>query len=297
MGGEKPDEKGESPLPASIDAPRLADAPAASIASGYAAGRPETVSEYLEWAKATLSVDFSDPKVSRLYNLNAAAVQDAVRQSTFVQTLLDAFTTADKEYLASHKERLFMSEVQGVDIKKKPYQSAVEKTFRLNVLWNRKFPKPPHDGWITPENWFARLDDIVRTAIVCRFLDGPSFLCKELESHAGRCGAQGNTVARGIDEGYYAHHFYVTCDVDVLVGASGNPTSQTTKLEVQVTTQLQEILRSLTHQYYESDRVRRKDLEWTWKFKTNKFRARFLGHSLHLLEALIVDVRDHREDE
>ena len=175
---------------------------------------------------------------------------------------------------------------------KKPYSSMIDKSFRMNAVENTNYPAAPVNGWVVPDNWFERMNDTIRTTLVCRFLDGPDHICQEIQQHAGECALPCHYSARGRDEGYYSHHLYISFLVNILTTHSS--TEQSIDLEIQVTTQLQDILKNLTHRYYTQDRSAPSTKDWKWEFRTNRFRARFLSHSLHLLEALIVDVRDSK---
>ena len=95
------------------------------------------------------------------------------------------------------------------------------------------------------------------------------------------------------DEGYYAYHFYTDYEVD-FYDLNFNFARATIQMEIQVTTQLQEIMRSLTHKFYESRRIQpsKKNLDWKWQYRENQFRASYLSHTLHLLEAYVVQSRD-----
>ena len=80
-------------------------------------------------------------------------------------------------------------------------------------------------------------------------------------------------------------------------GATGNIAAKDVQAEIQVTTQLQEILRDLTHPFY---KVRRLGVPTDihaerWKYDSSHFRASYLGHTLHLVEAMIVQLRDDAE--
>lgn len=257
--------------------------------------RPSSIAEYIEWAKDVLKVDFTDRGVVTMYNVNAAALHSAAQASPFFEGLLACLKTSAEEYQSSFGEQMFMSHPLPMPtILKKPYDSVVEKSFRKNVVWNKKFPVEPQGGWVGPTNWFTSMDDILRTSLVCRFLDGPETAAKALQSFAAKLGLILRIEQRSLDQGYYAHHCYVRLPAALLV--EGYPTDVMIDVEIQITTQLQDVLRTLTHRYYAEDRVGPGGREWQWQFKTNRFRARFLGHSLHLLEALIVDVRDKKSE-
>ncbi len=65
-------------------------------------------------------------------------------------------------------------------------------------------------------------------------------------------------------------------------------------LEIQVTTQLQEILGDLTHPYFQISRIdpNSPDRKWKWETDSNRFRSAYMCHTLHLLEAIMIDLRD-----
>ena len=45
----------------------------------------------------------------------------------------------------------------------KSFDSFLEKSFRKNIIYNKKFPEPPYPTWITPDNWIENTNDILRT--------------------------------------------------------------------------------------------------------------------------------------
>ncbi len=94
------------------------------------------------------------------------------------------------------------------------------------------------------------------------------------------------------EEGYYAGHVYVMHQFEIPKYPFDTEIFAT-KVEIQITTQLQEIIRQLLHQYYEENRkATDKNENWQWQYKSNEFSANYLGHILHYLEGMIVEVRD-----
>jgi len=70
-------------------------------------------------------------------------------------------------------------------------------------------------------------------------------------------------------------------------------------LEIQITTQLQEVIRRLLHKYYESRRMDMEEEEskWQWNYRSDEFVANYLGHILHYVEGMIVEVRERQKKE
>jgi ppGpp synthetase/RelA/SpoT-type nucleotidyltranferase len=132
----------------------------------------------------------------------------------------------------------------------------------------------------------------VRTVLVCRYIDGPATVCAAIKEVAGNLGLECNFEPRATDQGYYAYHLYLSIPMSLFV--DGNPHTVNVSVEIQVTTQLQEILRGLTHPYYRvrriSEQVDRNAANWD--YASNNFRASYLGHTLHLIEGMIVSLRD-----
>jgi hypothetical protein len=181
---------------------------------------------------------------------------------------------------------------QELKLLKKPFASVVDKSFRHNVLENAVFPDEPTQGWMLPQNWIEKCNDIVRCTLTTKYIDGPEFLSKELEKHLNECGLGCEYRSRENDRGYYAYHFYAYVPMDI-----PNLDFSTTRIdfsfEIQLTTQLQEVMRQLTHGLYEELRLQAEpdQRSWKWDFESPRFQASYLGHTLHLLEGLIVQLK------
>lgn len=255
------------------------------------AHKPQNIDEYKQWAQEWLGVDFADRLIESRHAANAAVIDDIVQASQWYQKSEEKLAALNNEYKTASGETLFMGQPSLI-LHKKPYTSMIDKSFRMNVVDNTNYPEAPENGWVVPDNWFGRMNDTIRTTLVCRFLDAPDYTCQAIQQHAFECGLSAHYAPRGRDEGYYSHHLYITFWANILTTDSS--VEQSVDLEIQVTTQLQDILKNLTHRYYSQDRSAPSNKNWKWEFRTNRFRARFLSHSLHLLEALIVDVRDNK---
>jgi ppGpp synthetase/RelA/SpoT-type nucleotidyltranferase len=175
---------------------------------------------------------------------------------------------------------------------KKPYESAIDKSFRINALWNDGFPNEPKKGWVTPRNLHFYFNDGIRSYLVCRFIDGPRFIAEQLTNYAKSLGLKSRFYSQERDEGYYAYHFYVTINV-YFIDESFKKVNSEIEIEIQLTTQLQEVLKSLIHEFYQANRLKQSsNSKWKWEYKTNRFRVGYISHALHLLESIIVEIRD-----
>src|SRR5579864_6380909 len=144
--------------------------------------RPNTVEEYVTWASATLGVDFTAAATRNRYETNVQNAQNAVQDSRFMRELPEFVTKQEQEYQGETGAGLLMS--SELTVLRKPFDSAVLKSYRQNVLRNNRFPEPPGDGWVNPDNWYSRFDDLVRGTLVCKFLDGPIVLAPALDAYA-----------------------------------------------------------------------------------------------------------------
>lgn len=99
------------------------------------------------------------------------------------------------------------------------------------------------------------------------------------------------------DEGYYAVHLSVW-NISEIPKLDWDTEKVNTCFEIQITTQLQEVIRALLHVYYEDKRKQlvKDNTIWQWNYKSDEFSANYLGHILHYIEGMIMEVRDKKED-
>jgi hypothetical protein len=259
---------------------------------------PTTIDEYTSWAKETLDVDFNSDYNRKTYDLNVTYVHNEASNHAFFRGIDKFLEDSQEDYLKKKKAALFMAKPT-VILDKKPYESVVNKSFRYNVIWNTQFPSVPTydwvapDEWLTPDNWFSRINDSVRTTIVCKYIDGPRFLTERLTKYATECKLASRYRSQQRDDGYYAYHFYIKIPVS-MIDKDKEVVNVNVDIEIQLTTQLQEVLRQIAHLYYEDMRIGKSSdpSSWKWEFGSNRFRAGYLGHTLHLLEAIILDIRN-----
>lgn len=254
--------------------------------------KPKTLPQYLEWAKERLGSDFGDPRVKRVYDVNLNTCFNTISRHQFFLQLQTQIEKWDREYQERTNTRLLMVS-SPPELLQKPYESAVDKSFRVNILWNENFPEMPKKGWVTTENVYYYFNDLIRCAIVCRFIDGPRLLTDELMRFAKDLGLERRRYSQEREEGYYAYHYYVRFPVQLL-DSNWSEFESHLEAEIQVTTQLQDVLRSLTHSFFKENRIlpEQDSSKWKWDFRSNRFRVGYLSHTLHLLESIILESRD-----
>lgn len=260
-----------------------------------------SLEDYTHRAKSITGCDLDDRQKNR-FNVNAAALLQTAESHPFMSGLSHVLEEAEREYRSNHDAGLFSgsSDVPTLHLSSKSFDSSVNKEYRNNVLWNRHWPEPPtydwKEGaeWVHPSAWYETFNDLVRGTLVCRYIDGPKVLAQALAAQAESLGLRHRYDSRQSDEGYYAYHFYVYLPGQI-VDQNFDKRDVTFQVEIQLTTQLQDALRELTHRFYEAQRITQGEDHgaWKWDVSSNRFRASYLGHTLHLLESVILQVKDN----
>lgn len=177
----------------------------------------------------------------------------------------------------------------------KPYASMLTKVYRINCLHNRSYPAAPQDGIVDHAALYShpKMNDLIRTRLVCKYMDGPKFVAEGMKRFCDRRGLGYRSYPMHSETGYHAWHCYIRTPVDMAVGDTVEV--RDIWLELQVTTQLAESITALTHGLYEASRAEasgRSSSAWRWDPRTQQFRSAYLGHTLHLLEGIIQTFRD-----
>ena len=225
----------------------------------------------------------------------AAKLKDAFAKSRFWVQLTGSFREFDDEYLlASKGYHLLTFREQVPELLTKPYDSFVLKTYRKNVVENKLWPEEPQRGWLLPSNWYSRINDIVRTLVPVKYLDGVEFLIDRIKTVSANNDAKSQDFLEARQEGYYAAHVYVHQSFEI-----PRPTWDTehvdVSIEIQITTQLHEVIRRLLHTYYDDARGKPVgDIKWQWDYRSDEFAANYLGHILHYVEGMIMEIRDRQ---
>jgi ppGpp synthetase/RelA/SpoT-type nucleotidyltranferase len=256
--------------------------------------KPETPQQFSEWSTEATCGRFSrytPTWYATGQNNLFTQLQDSEFFAQFA-TLLENSTTEFRQ--RSRAQLLAVGTAPEVEWHKKSYESFLEKMFRKNCVENLNFPSPPLGGWVSLDSAFSAIDDIVRTTIFVAYADAPDFLAKQIEESAERfnlCVVHKDHVT---EKGYYARHVYISLSVPIAsLTAGGEFTDQKVAVEVQIATQLQGALREITHFMYERERLNgAQATDWKRDFRSGRFRAAYMAHSLRFIEAMILEVRD-----
>ncbi len=259
---------------------------------------PETVADYLKWAEVALNSSFvGDDRLQSVYATNSQNILNRVNQHQFFEHFSQKTKVWEAEYEQRMGAKLFTGNADP-NLQIKSYESVVEKTFRQNILLNTNFPNQPQKGWLDYSSIYEQFNDLVRGSLVCKFIDGPEFVAKAIVAYAAEHELESRQYSHERDDGYYAYHVYVKFPVSIF-DLSFNKSERMVEVEIQLTTQLQEVLRSLTQRHYETERLKRNPDrgKWKWDFSSSRFKVGYLSHALHLLESVILDARKNVQDE
>jgi hypothetical protein len=264
--------------------------------------KPLTIDAYKNWLKEAHGVEVT-PATEKHYEVAANHMKEQFAVSPFWNALVteNKLRDYDADYRIARNDYPLLLAHDAPKLLVKSFDSFLEKTFRINVLQNGKWPNSPRwlgrEDWLLPGNWFGRVNDIVRTCWVVKYFDGVAFLADRLRELAENHQLDLRVSFQSRDEGYYAAHLNVDYQFDLLT-ASWEMERVSCNVELQITTQLQDVIRQMTHKQYEQKRVRSTppDDKWKWDYKSSEFTTNYLGHILHFLEGMIVEIRDRKKE-
>jgi len=260
------------------------------MAKGNVADIPG-LEDFPYWMQDNLSI-LIDSTHTEHYNTATMQMEKQLRKSYFWDLLCKKIIEYNDEYYGEYATTLLKE--RGVpSIETKPVESFIEKIYRENFIDNERFPKAPRTGWVTPDNWFSKINDILRTTIVVRYLDGIEYIATRLEklcSDQSRLRDKCRYLAK--IEGYYAAHLYFNMEFEI-PDMKWDTQKVMSPVEIQITTQVKEVIKDLIHPYYAEQRIKRYSEEdlWQWRYDSPEFTRNYLGHIIHYVEGVMVGIR------
>lgn len=250
--------------------------------------------EYKSWLSEKHGAEISKLTEAH-YQRVALKVRSDFEASAFWCAVKENLREFHDQYLLQTEYPLLVNESETPPLITKPFNSFLLKTFRRNILENSRWPNPPEGGWITPKNWLESANDVVRTCLMVKYLDGVEFLISSIKDLAAGHNLESQDQFKAGVDGYYAAHLYVRHDFEIPpIGFDTQKISM--KIEIQVTSQLQEVIRTLLHRHFENRRDKPTESRptWQWDYRGTEFATNYLGHILHYVEGMIMDVRDRK---
>lgn len=254
--------------------------------------KPADLNEYTDWMWEEFDLDATAEAAQ--YERVTSAVKRQVLAGRYWRRIDERLPELASTYYVRTGFQLGVAHAP--ELKEKSWQAFWLKTFRRNVTENARWPRPPTGGWLTPANWYTQIGDTVRTRMVVRYLDGVDLLVDELASAAVGTPLKAKATYQATRDGYYAAHLALSGRFIV-----PRPTFDTertrVRIEVQVTTQVKDVIQELLHKFYEERRLRltAASVLSEWDYLSDAFRSTYLGHLAHHMEAEIMQLR--RPDE
>lgn len=258
--------------------------------------KPKDIDEYKKWLEEEHNAEITDRTRNR-YTSVADKIKLDFETSEFWGQLIESLQEWKYKYQFERKYPLLMSD-DSPRLYTKSFDSFLLKTFRKNVIENKNWPNAPYNGWMLPDSWYSSINDIVRTLIVVKYLDGVQFIIDNIKSLCEQNSLNHKIHFEAREEGYYAAHLYVQREFEI-PRIDWDTDKVDISIEIQVTTQLQDVIRKLLHKHYEERRkqVMDDDMKWQWDYKSDEFSANYLGHILHYVEGMIVEIREKQKKE
>jgi len=247
---------------------------------------PLDQSQYPRWLKRNFEYDLTGGRIE--YENASSRLLTKFSDSDFWTNLHTELPSVQATYRLGTDLDLFYS-LSLPPLVIKPFNSFLNKTYRQNFVKRRGDGAPT---WLGPGDWYEAIDDIVRTFFVVKYLDGVETFITSLRELAAKSNRLYRVEFKANDQGYYAAHFYVKEPVEIIL-VKGGSRLMNMWVEIQVTTQLQEVLRKILHVVYERTRMISDDnqIPWQWRYKDDDFFINYLGHMLHNIEGLIMEIR------
>lgn len=256
--------------------------------------KPETVEQYKKWLKDELKTNITNRHKTH-YDSVTKNVRTDFENSDFWTELIKNLKEYNDEYHIKNKYDLIPFDFKP-EVLIKEYDRFFQKIFRKNILDRENWSTEPDSGWILPDNWFTKINDSIRTEIVVKYLDGIEFIKDKIESLCKKYRQDCETTFEARLEGYYAFHINTSQMFEI---PKMNYDTEIVKIpiEIQITTQLQEVIRKLLHKYYKEKRkqIEKNSKDWMWDYECDEFATNYLGHILHYVEGMIMEVRKKQE--
>ena len=251
---------------------------------------------YPDWFEETFNLSLYD-KPASIFEFTMSKVYKDFVNSDFWIELCHNLKNYNDEYYLAQDYHLLKTDAPP-QLMSKTYSSVINKSFRKNIINNKFYPDPPDYGWVTPDNWFEKTNDLLRTTITVKYLDGVEFLEKKVRELAEKHNFIFDVDYEAREEGYYAAHITIKGKLNI-VDEKWDEREILFPIEIQITTQLQEVIKGLLHKMYEEARVAHgaeTEKKWQWDYKSLQFSSNYLGHILHYVEGMILEVRDKQKN-
>ena len=234
------------------------------------------------WAK-----DFPPTGGSDYWNIIDSNVKQWAKDVTIAPFWSEAGKELEKwrtEYRAETGSTL-LSQASLPDFVPKSVGSSIDKL-------DRKFSKSEDSNHAFTSGYpIPNIGDLIRVRLTCSYLDGVEFVAKKIMDLATLMDINAVHERQGKIEGYYAQHINISQDVILKVG--GVPSVIKVECEIQIATDMSTKMWNTSHGLYERIRSAPSDAEnWQWRSTDPRFISNQLGHMVHLVDGLLIQLRD-----
>ena len=255
--------------------------------------KPENETQYR--SEIERITGYSIPRLRNQYNRNKKSMKEEFETSVFYNTLRDELTGIDNDYDNEKKVKL-IDWGKTLVIDEKTFDKMLNKCYRYDIINNKKW-ECEEDWqkdyiWHTPLNCYIKFPDIIRTRITIRYLDGVNVVFNKLMELADNMGLIKHHDFMGDIEGYYCVHFELVYPLTILTLDFLEEIHEV-RIEIQLTTQIKDVVNEVLHEYYEAARmtVKDPDKKWQWDHKSTEFLPNYLGHVSHYVEGMLLEAR------
>lgn len=155
----------------------------------------------------------------------------------------------------------------------------------------RKYPRDKLKDAFTGKYPIPNIGDMVRVRLTCSYLDGVEFLANKLMELAKSMDVNAAHEKQGKIEGYYAQHINIS--QDVMLKVAGVSAVVRIECEIQIATDMSTKMWDTSHGLYEHIRGQPSEAEsWQWKHSDPRFISNQLGHLVHLVDGLLIQLRE-----
>lgn len=181
--------------------------------------KPKNPRDYILWWNENFDTKI-DLAATKLYDDLSTLAKYQFEHSDEYQELIRQLHNYDAEYRHIYGYDLLMKRPEELKLDIKEWIKFRSKVWRKNVVYNLNWDEEnwnsedcqPDGRWVTPDNWFEKIHDIVRTRIVVKYFDGVGFLLDKMYNHFIDCSCQCVPDWEAREEGYYAAHLNVARD-------------------------------------------------------------------------------------
>ena len=261
--------------------------------------KPDSARKYIEWWNQHFEEQIGLGE-RKLYSDVSSLVKGQFDHSNEFMFLIHELHNYESEYRRKYGYDLLMGKPEDIKLVDKTWEMFISKVWRKNVVlnsnWNNEDWDPekckPSGGWITPSNWYEKIHDIVRTKIIVKYFDGVELLLNKMCDHFSSCGFKIDPDWEAREEGYYAAHLNVIRNYEIPAGLTVS--KMKISVEIQVTTQIKDVIGELTHKFYERRResLVKPDIKWQWNYSSDEFSPNYIGHMLHYIEGELMQIRN-----